>query len=440
MLGISATTLAALAQESTRATLASEEGTLTVTYYNWMIQNHPRIEGVNEEYNETFPLAAEVAPTANFDLTRFVAESNDQKSTWDMYFGVTPFLEMVAMAESGTIEPWDQYLPEGVLEDLLPATRAEGTWKDQLYVWPFLLDVIVQGWNAEQVAAAGLDPEVAPANWDEYLAAAKAVKDSGAAPFGCTFDAHDWRSLLPITHSISTDVYTPDGLFMYDSEPALQALEIMKQMMEFTHPDVLQPGTTDGGVNNTPDEGAFAAQQACYYIKYQNAHTRFSFTWPDPSQLRIAALPVQVGGAGGTVFWSTGGVLFTYGLNKEQAAQYVNTMTKDPQLFQASITGNQEEGVPAAGQLPVYQSTWSEWEATPPDWMPDPAWPLAVRAGLDNASAIAPSLLSISQFDVARPEWHKYLSGDESDPKVAMQKAMDAVRAEFKRQTGNDAQ
>src|SRR5690606_37728182 len=117
-------------------------------------------------------------------------------------FGVTPFLEMTAMAESGTIEPWDPYLPEGVLEDLHPAIREEGTYNGQLYVWPFLLDVIVQGWNADQVAKAGLDPEVAPKNWDEFIANAQKVKDSGAAPFGLTFDAHDWRSLIPITHSI----------------------------------------------------------------------------------------------------------------------------------------------------------------------------------------------------------------------------------------------
>ena len=43
-----------------------------------------------------------------------------------MYIGVTPFLEMVALAESGTIEPWDQYMPEGVLADIHPAIKDEG--------------------------------------------------------------------------------------------------------------------------------------------------------------------------------------------------------------------------------------------------------------------------------------------------------------------------
>ena len=143
-------------------------------------------------------------------MERFLAEAAEQTSTWDMYIGVTPFLEMIQMVESDVIEPWDPYLPEGLLDSMIAPIREEGSYNGQFYVWPFLLDVIVQGWNSEIVEAAGLDPEVAPTTWDEYLANAQKIVDSGAAPFGCTFDYHAWRSLLPITHSISLDVYDPE--------------------------------------------------------------------------------------------------------------------------------------------------------------------------------------------------------------------------------------
>ena len=76
------------------------------------------------------------------------------------------------------------------------------------------------------------------------------------------FDAHAWRSLLPITHSISLDVYDKEtGLFMWNSDPAVEALEIIKRMMPLANPDVLQPGKTDGGVNQTPDEQVVALLQ-----------------------------------------------------------------------------------------------------------------------------------------------------------------------------------
>ena len=179
-------------------------------------------------------------------------------------------------------------------------------------VWPFLLDVIVEAQNNALISAAGL-PDKIPADWDEYLAAAKTVMDKGAAKYGCTFDSNGWRSLAPITHSISTKTYynlegdkTGFPLYDFTSDPAIQALMIMKQMLDLSSANALQPGSTDGGVNQTPDEIAFAAELVPYYIKYQNAPLRFAEKWKDPTQFRMGALPKAKGGEGGTVFWDTG--------------------------------------------------------------------------------------------------------------------------------------
>src|SRR5215218_7199040 len=427
-LGLSAPVAAALAQETMRPALAKEEGTLEITYYQWILQFHPGVEDINADFSAGFPLTAEVAPTQNFGLERFLAEAAEQTSTWDMYIGVTPFLEMIQMVESDAIEPWDPYLPDGLLDSLFAPIREEGTYQDKFYVWPFLLDVIVQGWNAEQVTAAGLDPEVAPVTWDEYLANAQKIVDSGAAPFGCTFDYHAWRSLLPITHSISLDVYDPEtGLFMWNSDPAVEALELMKRMMPLANPDVLNPGLIDGGVNDTPDEFAFAAQQVAYYIKYQNAHLKRASTWEDPSILRFGALPKPEDGAGGTVFWTTGAVLMKYGQDKEQAAQYLDKLTHDQRIWEHSITGDLP-AEPAMGQLPVYETMWQEYESNRPSWMTD--WAFTIKDGLGAAKAIAPSILAIQQFDIAAPFYTAYLRGEESDAKAALTKAMDAVQAQ----------
>ena len=113
---------------------------------------------VNEDFNATFPLDAEVAPSAELRHRPFPRRGGEQTSTWDIYIGVTPFLEMIQLVESGVIEPWDPYLPEGMLDDIFAPIREEGSYNGKFYVWPLLLDVIVQGWNAELVEAAGLDP------------------------------------------------------------------------------------------------------------------------------------------------------------------------------------------------------------------------------------------------------------------------------------------
>jgi hypothetical protein len=342
---------------------------------------------------------------------------------------------MVQLANSGTIEPWTQYMPEGLFEDLAPATTAEGSYNGEFYVWPILLDINTMMWHSGILEAAGLDTTTAPATWDDQIAAAQQIVDSGSAPYGIVFDVRDWRSLIPVTHSISTDVYDPEtGLFQYTSDAAVQALEILKRMMPLTIPDVLNPTPVNTTVS--PDEQAFAAEQVGYYFKYQNAGFQFSANWQDPSLINLGALPKTPDGVGGTVFWDTGAVLFTYGANKSKAVEYLQALAVDEQMWRESVTGNADEGTVPVGQLPVLQSLWAEWETAPPDFIADNPWTRTVFNSLANASAIAPTPLAVLQFDTARPEWIKYLSGEEPDARTAMQKAQDAARAVYDQNVG----
>jgi len=397
---------------------------LTPTFYQWIEDLHPGIPQVNARFPE---VNYQIAPVEGFGIERFVAEAKDKQSTWDVYVGMTPFVEMTQMIEADVIEPWDDYIPKEVIDDLIPSIREECTVDGKLYSWPFLLDVIGMGWHSGLTGEAGLG-EAGPATWDEYLASAKAVIDSGVAPFGATFDAHGWRSLAPMTHSMSTDVYTSEGLFDFTSEAAVEALMLMKQIMALSHPDILLAGATDGGVNGTPDEVAFAAQRVGYYTKYFNAPLRMAQYWDDPKQLKMAPLPKFASGEGSTVFWTTGSCLLKHGENKEKAAEYIKALTYDPQIWQDSIAGT-ETAHP--GQLPPYASVYAGWDASPPDWMPE--FVGLVRGQLDKAKAISNHLFGHQQFVIGQPMWETYLKGEEADPKVALQKAAEAVQAELKR-------
>jgi ABC-type glycerol-3-phosphate transport system substrate-binding protein len=408
---------------------------LTPTYYQWIVDLHPAIDQVNT----AFPggVDFQIAPTEGFDVARFVAEAKNEQSTWDVYVGMTPFVEMAGLIEAGVIEPWDPYIPQEVLDDISPAIREECTVDGKLYSWPFLLDVIVQAWNSSITNEAGL-PDQAPVDWDEYLASSQTVVDSGAALYGCTFDAHGWRSLCPITHSINTDTYymlegDASGVPLYDftSEPALEALEIMKQMLALSSANALQPGTTDGGVNQTPDEVAFAAQRVAYYVKYQNSPLRMAGNWDDPSALRMGALPT--GGEGATVFWTTGACLFKHGQNKEAAAEYLQSLTYEPQIWQDSIAGS-ASGQP--GQLPPYTSIYDAWAQDTPDWLAGQPWVQLVTGSMAVAKAIPNHAFGLQQFIIGQPLWEEYLKGEVDDPMLAMQNAKDAVAAEVEKTTG----
>jgi multiple sugar transport system substrate-binding protein len=405
-------------------TAFAQDRPLTPTFYQWIQDLHPSIPAVNAK----FPgVNYQIAPVEGFGIERFVAEAKNKESTWDVYVGQTPFVEMSAMIEADVIEPWDDYIPKDVLDDIIPSIREECTINGKLYGWPFLLDVIGNSWHSGVTTKAGL-PDAAPATWDEYLANAKTIVDSKAAPFGATFDAHGWRSLVPMAHSMSSQVYTKEGLFDFTSDAAIEALMLMKKIMAVSHPDILLEGASDGGVNGTPDEVAFAAQRVGYFVKYFNAPLRMAQYWDDPKALHLGPLPKFSNGEGSTAFWTTGSALFKHGKNKEKAAEYIKALTYDAQIWKDSIAGT-ASGHP--GQLPPYKSIYSEWDANKPDWMPE--FVSLVRGQLDKAKAITNHIFGLQQFVIGKPLWDAYLKGEEADPKAAMQKVVEAVQAEMKR-------
>jgi len=402
----------------------AQDRPLTPTFYQWIQDLHPGIKGVNEK----FPgLNYQIAPVEGFGIERFVAEAKNKESTWDVYVGQTPFVEMSAMIEADVIEPWDNYIPKEVLDDIIPSIREECTVNGKIYGWPFLLDVIGNSWHSGITTKAGV-ADVAPMTWDEHLANAKAIMDSKAAPYGATFDNHGWRCVAPMTHSMNSNVYTPEGLFDFTNDAAIEALILMKKIMGLSHPDILLEGASDGGVNGTPDEVAFAAQRVGYMTKYFNAPLRMAAYWDDPKALHLGPLPKFANGEGSTVFWTTGCALFKHGKNKEKAAEYIRALTYDMQIWKDSIAGT-ESGHP--GHLPPYMSIYAGWDANKPDWMLDFV-PL-IRGQLDRAKAIKNHIFGLQQFVIGKPVWETYLKGEESDPKAAMKKVAEAVQAEMKR-------
>jgi ABC-type glycerol-3-phosphate transport system substrate-binding protein len=428
------TSAPAAAATTAPAAPAAAERPFTPSFYQWIEDLHPAIKTT---VNPRFPdINYQIAPVEGYDVTRFMAEAKQGESTWDVYVGMTPFVEMSQFIQAGVIEPWDDYIPKEVIDDIIPSIREECTVDGKLYSWPFLLDVIISAQNNALVSKAGL-PDKIPADWDEYLANAKTIVDSGAAPYGCTFDANGWRSLAPITHSFSTDCWymlegDKSGVALYDftSAPALEAIQVMKKMLDLSSANALQPGATDGGVNQTPDEIAFSKESVAYYVKYQNAPLRFKNFWKDPAEFRMGALPKAKGGEGSTVFWTTGACLFKYGKNKEKAAEYMKSLTFEPQIWKDSISGT-PSGQP--GQLPPYVSVNQQLQKENPVWLQKETWVPLVFAQLAVAKAIPNHAFGLSQFQIGKPYWEKYLTGEEKDPKVAMQAAKDAVVAEMKK-------
>ena len=91
-------------------------------------------------------------------------------------------------------------------------------------------------WNKDLFAAAGLDPEKAPATWAEELAAAKAIKEkTGNAGFGVvakTFD-NTMHQFLHWVYSNNGSVIDADNKITLDSPENLAALTALKDITAY---------------------------------------------------------------------------------------------------------------------------------------------------------------------------------------------------------------
>ena len=278
--------VAAVAKLGIGSALAQDRP-LTPTFYQWIEDLHPGIPQVNAQVPRPQLPDRAGRGLRHRALRRRGARTSE--STWDVYVGQTPFVEMSAMIKADVIEPWDNYIPKDVLDDIIPSIREEIHDRRQA-LW-----LAVPARCDRHGLALGPDdegglPDAAPATWDDYLASAKTVVDSrrGAlrrhvrrpwlALAGADDAQHEHQG-LHVRRACSTSPATP----------AVEALKLMKQIMAMANPDILLEGASDAGVNGTPDEVAFAAQRVGYYTKYFNAPLRMAQYWDDPKLLHLGA-------------------------------------------------------------------------------------------------------------------------------------------------------
>ncbi len=272
------------------------------------------------------------------------------------------------MIEADVIEPWDNYIPKDVLDDIIPSIREENTIDGKLYGWPFLLDVIGNS------LAFGPDDQGRPAR--------RGPRDLGRAPGQCQGDRR-FRRRAVRRHL----------RFAWLALARADDAQHEQRCLHVGGPVRLHQRRRDRGVDaDEEDHGAVASRHPArgrvgrrrqrhagrgrlrrparrllsQVLQRAAAHGRRTGTIR--SFCIMGPLPKFANGEGSTVFWTTGCALFKHGKNKEKAAEYIKALTYDPQIWKDSIAGT-ESGHP--GQLPPYKSIYAEWDANKPDWMPD---------------------------------------------------------------------
>src|SRR6185437_10769202 len=130
--------------EHAEAARPARAGVANLGFYSWVLDFNPQITTLTKEYNaknKDLQVQITVAPVTNFSTQKFVLEARRKTSSWDVYVGMTPFLDLAALHAVNAIEPWDPYMPASVKNDMPMSVQQEGTIDGKMYDWPMLLDL-----------------------------------------------------------------------------------------------------------------------------------------------------------------------------------------------------------------------------------------------------------------------------------------------------------
>lgn len=207
------------------------------------------------------------------------------------------------MAEAGESFDSNAYLPA--------ITGYYSTVDGKMLSMPFNSSSAITFWNKDLFKKAGLDPEKGPATWPEYFAAAKKVREAGAA---CGFTAGwiTWTQLEQFSAWHNVPLATKaNGLDGFDAELRINSPLHVRHVEALANAQ--KDKTFDYSGRTTQPEGRFVAgdcgmiQTSSAFYGNLKANAKFEFgMMPLPYYPDVAGAP-QNSIIGGASLWVMGG-------------------------------------------------------------------------------------------------------------------------------------
>lgn len=166
-------------------------------------------------------------------------------------------VDMFTLIDEGIILPWDDFIPEAEREAFLggfyPAFMRNSQTGGQTWGIPFQRSTPVMYYNREAFAAAGLDPDVPPATWNEMVEMGKALTlrdaSGNVTQWGVRIPSSGFPSWL-FTGLVAAN--GQDGLandagteVMFNTPAVVEALEYLVALSQ--EHGVMEPGILDWG-------------------------------------------------------------------------------------------------------------------------------------------------------------------------------------------------
>lgn len=159
-----------------------------------------------------------------------------------------------AFAAAGQLEDltdWAKSLP--YFNSLSPSHVRLGTYQDKIYGLPLSVETSVFAWNKDLYKKAGLDPEKAPATWDEITANAEKIRALGDDTYGFYFSGGGCGGCMiftftPLVWGAGADILSVDSkTATLDTPQMRKAVDIYRNMVK---KDLVPAGAaSDNGTN-----------------------------------------------------------------------------------------------------------------------------------------------------------------------------------------------
>lgn len=208
--------------------------TLTMWVENYMRDYQPMIDQFEKE-NPGIKIEMQIT-TDYFNKLAVAAAAG---ALPDIYQVNGP--DVPAYANGGWLLPLDNIIDAKVVDDWLPVSRAEATWKGSIYAVPLETNAQVLAYNTDIFLAAGIPFPDKSWTWNTLTTIASRLtidRDSDGRPdqygVNMVMGAHDygvWMN-LPFVQATGTDVLDASGKVVLDVGKTTQALQFMREIAQ----------------------------------------------------------------------------------------------------------------------------------------------------------------------------------------------------------------
>lgn len=137
-------------------------------------------------------------------------------------------------AQAGVLEPLGEYMTPEDTEDLIPGLLVDLIVDGELYGLPFNRSTQGIFYNKDLFREAGLDPEKAPATWDEVLAYSEAIKNLGDNYYGSYATGNMQWFFEAFVYQAGGQFVDEECNFIFNDEYGLKAAKYLQDQVYVT--------------------------------------------------------------------------------------------------------------------------------------------------------------------------------------------------------------